>query len=233
VLTDANALFGLAVDTVRLMQIPALLPPVLVVGIGFPDAAVIADTVDLRVRHLTPTAWERREGSGGGPALVRFVQHELFPWLDGDFPSAGEDRIYFGHSLGGLFGADLLVTEPATFDRYIISSPSLWWDHHAIFEREAQWADSHDDLAARVYLGIGALETDEGRRAESANLPADHPNRPARTHLDMVADTARFAGALGARGYPSLELTCRVFHDEYHATVPGAVLTHGLRHFFA
>jgi len=32
--TDGNGLFGLVVDTIRLMQIPALLPSMLIVGIG-------------------------------------------------------------------------------------------------------------------------------------------------------------------------------------------------------
>ena len=231
VLTDGNGLMGLAVDTVRLMQIPGLLPPLLVVGVGYPEAAVVTDTIDLRSRHLTPTPSRHHEGSGQADAFVRFFRTELFPWLDARFPGA-DDRIYFGHSLGGLFGVHVLLTEPDTFGRFIISSPSLWWDHHVVFEREAQRAAAHDDLVARVYLGIGALETDEGRRLETAKLPPDHPNRAARTYLDMVADVARFASDVGARRYPSLELTCRVFHDEFHATVPGVVLTHGLRHFF-
>jgi len=231
ILTDGNGLMGLAVDAVRLMQIPALLPPMLIVGVGYPDATIAADTVDHRFRHFTPTASKHREGSGGADGFVRFFRRELFPWLDARFPTA-DDRIYFGHSLGGLFGVHVLLSAPTTFGRFIVSSPSLWWDHHVVFEREAERAAIHDDLAARVYLGIGALETDEGRRLEGARLPLDHPDRPARTYLDMVADVARFAGALGSRRYPSLELTCRVFHDEFHATAPALVLTHGLRHFF-
>jgi uncharacterized protein len=231
VLTDGNGLMGLAVDAVRFMQIPGLLPSVLVVGVGYPDAAVVTDTIDQRFRHLTPTPSRHREDSGHADSFVRFFRAELFPWLDARFAGAG-DRIYFGHSLGGLFGVHVLLTAPDTFGAFIISSPSLWWDHHAVFEHEAQRAAVHDDLAARVYLGIGALETDEGRRLETANLPPDHPDRAARTYLDMVADVARFASALGTRRYPSLELTCRVFHDEFHSTVPAVVLTHGLRHFF-
>jgi predicted alpha/beta superfamily hydrolase len=232
VLTDGNGFMGLAVDMVRLMQIPGLLPPMLVVGVGYPEAAVLTDTIDQRSRHLTPTPSRHREGSGHADAFLRALRTELFPWLDARFPGAG-DRIYFGHSLGGLFGAHALLTAPDTFGRYIVSSPSLWWDHHVVFEREEQRAATHDDLPARVYLGIGALETDEGRRLETANLPPDHPDRAARTYLDMVADVARFASALGSRRYPSLELTCRVFHDEFHATAAGVVLTHGLRRFFS
>jgi predicted alpha/beta superfamily hydrolase len=230
VVTDANGLFGLTVDTVRMMRIPALLPPLLVVGIGYPDAATIADTADVRVRDLTPTPSRHFDGSGGADAFLRFVRTELFPWLDGRLPPAA-DRIFFGHSLGGLFGVHALLSEPDTFDRYILSSPSLWWDHHVIFEREAQRAATHDDLVAAVYVGIGAFETDEGRRREAVNLPVGHRAKPGRTHLDMVADALRFTEALRGHSYPSLDLACRVFPDEFHATVPAVVLSHGLRHF--
>ncbi len=228
--TDANGLFGLTVDTIRLMRLPALLPSMLVVGIGYPEAATIADTVDVRVRDLTPTPSRHFEGSGGADAFLRFVRTELFPWLGSRLPP-GADRIYFGHSLGGLFGAHVLLTEPDTFDRYILSSPSLWWDHYVTFEREAERAAAHDDLAADVYVGIGAFETDDGRRREAANLPDGHPAKPGRTHLDMVADALRFTEALRGRDYPSLNVACRVFPDEFHVTVPGIVLGHGLRHF--
>src|SRR5262249_43929363 len=230
VVTDANGLFGLTVDTVRLMQLPALVPSLLVVGIGYPDATTIADTVDIRVRDLTPTVSRHFEGSGRADAFLAFVRTELFPWLDGRLPPTA-DRLYFGHSLGGLFGAHVLLTAPDTFDRYILSSPSLWWDHHVLFEREAQRAATHDDLAAAVYVGIGAFETDEGRRREAAKLPDGHRAKPGRTHLDMVADALRFTEALRGRNYPSLDLASRVFPDEFHATVPAFVLSHGLRHF--
>ena len=46
--------------------------------------------------------------------------------------AAARDVTYFGHSLGGLFGAHTLLTATSTFDRYICSSPSLWWDNAAI-----------------------------------------------------------------------------------------------------
>jgi len=135
----------------------------------------------------------------------------------------------FGHSLGGLFGVHALLSEPPVFDDYIISSPSLWWDDHMPFAWEATWAADHGDLAARVYLGIGALETDEGRRLEATNLPEGHPFKPPALYLDMVDDLMRFTAALRQRQYPSLTLDVDVFVDEFHATVPALVLSHGLR----
>lgn len=221
VLTDANGLFGVAVDTIRMMQLPALLPDLLVVGIGYPDAATIGDTLISRARDLTPTPSHHFPGSGGADAFLGFIRDELLPWVG---PPAGP-RIYFGHSLGGLFGTYALFAEPAVFDSLIISSPSLWWDHHTPFT----WPAARDDLTARAYFGIGALETDDGRRLEGTNLPEGHPFKPVATYLDMVDDLRRFTAAVQERSFPNLETAVEVFPDEFHATVAPTVLNRGLR----
>jgi predicted alpha/beta superfamily hydrolase len=228
---DANGLFGLAVDTVRLMQLPALVPAMLVVGVGYPTARTIADTVTIRVRDLTPTTSASFPGSGGADTFLRFIRDEIFRWLERDHPACLAQSIYFGHSLGGLLGVHALLSEPPTFDHHILSSPSLWWDHHRLFDQEQQQA-SAGGRAGVVYFGIGADETDEGRRREGANLPDGHPLKPARTHLDMVDDLIRFVDALRQRSNPNIEIEAVVFADEYHATVAGTVLSHGLRHIF-
>jgi len=98
---DGNGLFGLAVDTIRLMQIPALLPSMLVVGIGYPWADTVADTIDIRARDLTPTLWPTYPGSGGAGAFLRFIRETLFEWVGRQFPSCLASTVFFGHSLGG------------------------------------------------------------------------------------------------------------------------------------
>ncbi len=228
--TDANGLFGLTVDTVRLMQIPALVPPLLVVGVGYPQAATVIDTVEIRTRDLTPTARSGVGRSGGADAFVEFVSTELAPWLAERFPASVEHTTYFGHSLGGLFGAYALLTAPTTFDRYIVSSPSLWWDDGVIFDIERSTAD-RGGLRSEVYFGIGSLETDAGRRVEGRNLPPGHPAKPPAAHLDMVADMHRFVRRLASRNDPTLTIASAEIADEFHATVPGTVLSRALRSF--
>jgi len=232
VVTDGNGLFGLAVSTVGLMQLPRLVPSLLVVGIGYPSAHMLADTVALRNRDLTPTASAAFAGSGGADAFLRFIRAELTPWVERHHLGGPAESIYFGHSLGGLFGTYVMLSEPSSFDHYIIGSPSLWWDHYWIFDYEAEQALRRSDLAAKVFVGIGGDETDEGRRREGRGLPDGHPLKPVRTHLDMVADLGRFNRALRGRHYPTLELADAVFPGEFHVTVPGTVLTHGLRQVF-
>jgi predicted alpha/beta superfamily hydrolase len=231
--TDGNGLFGLVVDTIRLMQIPALLPSMLVVGIGYPGVDAVADTIDMRTRDLTPTSWPVYPGGGGADRFLSFIRGTLFDWIAYRFPTALASTVYFGHSLGGLFGAHALLGEQPVFSHSILSSPSLFWDSYAIFDREAQRAASAPDLVAATFFGIGALETDQGRRLEGRHLPLGHPRRPPATYLDMVDDLLRFTNALRSRCYPSLDMEVAVYPDEFHATVPASVLSHGLRRFFS
>jgi predicted alpha/beta superfamily hydrolase len=231
--SDGNGLFGLVVDTVRLMQIPALLPSVLVVGIGYPGLDTVADTIDIRVRDLTPTRWLAYPDSGGADKFLSFICETLLDWLARRFPSALASTVYFGHSLGGLLGVHALLGARPSFSHSIISSPSLFWDRYVIFDTERQRAETSRDLPAHAFFGIGALETDEGRRMEGELLPPGHPRKPPATHLDMVDDLRRFTDSLLSRRYANFGMTIAVYPDEFHATVPAIVLTHGLRHFFS
>jgi uncharacterized protein len=230
--TDANGLFGIAVDTVRMMQLPALVPSMLVVGVGYPEAGTIADTIEVRTRDLTPTPSPAFPGSGHASRFLRFLQHEVLPLIGGEQPGATDDTLYFGHSLGGLLGVHDLLSEAPVFHHHIISSPSLWWDHHRIFH-ELRSAGVHGERRRRdVFLGIGGDETDAGRRREAANLPVGHPGRPGRTRLDMVDDMLRFIHVLRESDHAGLRLDAAVFPGEYHSTVAPITLARGLRHVF-
>jgi predicted alpha/beta superfamily hydrolase len=237
-LTDGNGFFGAAVDLVRSMRLAAHLPSMVVVGIGYRLGA-LHETAVLRTRDLTPTSdsgyarlYPERSEMGGARAFLGFVRQELVPWVGDRYPVVGPDRAFFGHSLGGLFGTFVLLTAPETFQRYAIGSPSLWWDGGVSFAQEQAYADAHDDLPARVFLGIGSDETHEGRQREAANLPPEMRAKAGAWRIDMVADMRRFAERLERRRYPSLRVASAVFPDEFHVTVPLLTLSRALRTLF-
>jgi len=231
VVTDANGLFGLVLDTVRLMQIYALMPSLLIVGIGYPDASILEDTVHVRARDLTPTARPDFENSGGGPSFLQFIRDRALPRF-ATHRSNSLPSIYFGHSLGGLFGVQALLSEARTFDHHIISSPSLWWNRDWLVETERRHMERGQLLRGAVFFGIGGDETDAGRRREAARLPDGHWQKPPPMRLDMVEDMTRFVDVLERRSDPGLELASVVFPGEYHSTTPAMTLTRGLRHIF-
>jgi len=149
-----------------------------VVGVGYPAADTVADTIDIRTRDLTPTRWLAYPGSGGADGFLRFVRETLFDWIAHRFPSSLTSTIYFGHSLGGLFGVHALLGRGPSFSHSILSSPSLFWDHYAMSGRERQRAETTRDLVANAFFGIGALETDEGRRLEGQHASSAQGARP-------------------------------------------------------
>jgi pimeloyl-ACP methyl ester carboxylesterase len=148
-----------------------------------------------------------------------------------------DDSAFFGYSLGGLFATYVLLNEPATFRRYGIGSAALFWDNELMFDREAAYARTHDDLPAKVHFSVGANESTEGERRWREQLPAD---RRAKAEAladgdppyDMVADVERMVAALRRRAYPDFEIEFDVWPGEYHQTAPPLALSRSLRYLF-
>jgi len=100
--------------------------------------------------------------------------------------------------------------------RYIIGSPSIYWDDAVTFEYEARYAARYTDLSATVFLSGGALEA------------IFEPEFAA-----MVANVIKLREILIARDYPGLKLTTHIFEDETHLSVIPATMSRGLRAVFA
>jgi predicted alpha/beta superfamily hydrolase len=235
-LTDANGFFGAAVDIIRLMQLARHLPPLLVVGIGYP-AGALGDTIAVRTRDLTPTEdaafaelFPEQSVTGGAGSFFQFIESELKLWVADRFHLEPDDSAYFGHSFGGLFGTYVLLTAPAAFGRYILGSPSLWWDHGAMFDYGPPPAAA--GRPSVVYIGVGANETDEGRQRESVNMPPEEQAKGRARHIDLVADASRMAERLRRPDWPGRPVDFEVFADEFHVTVPFLTLSRGLRRVF-
>jgi uncharacterized protein len=235
---DGNGLFASAVDIVRLMQLSAHLPPLLVVGIGYRMAG-IDETVLVRTRDFTPTSDPRfgrwfpdHTMMGGAANFLAFIRDELKPWIYSHYRVDPGDAAYFGHSLGGLFATYVLLTEPATFRRYGIGSPSLWWHDDMMFPYEQRYADEHDDLAAKVFFAVGAFEDHDGRQREASRLSDEERALAQLRYIDMVADTQRMYELLRGRNYASLEIDSIVMPDEFHITVAPVNLSRSLRFLF-
>ena len=236
--SDANGLFAGAVEMVRFMQLSAHLPPILVVGIGYRMGG-IAETVIVRARDFTPTYDEQfvrwfpeQKLMGGADNFLAFIRDELKPWVQSHYRVDADDSMFFGHSLGGLFANYVLLTEPTTFRRYGIGSPSLWWHNDMMFDYEVRYSEAHNDLPARAFFSVGAFEDHDGRQREASRLSADERAAAGLRYIDMVADTERMVDALRRREYPSLVVDKVVLPDEFHITVAHINLSRALRNLF-
>jgi predicted alpha/beta superfamily hydrolase len=219
---DGNALFGLATDISRLLSLNPAFPETIVVGIAYPGAGR-GDVLRLRLADFTPTNVPQEdtlhgahtlplgERSGNAPAFTQVLLHEVLPLVERRFRADSTQRVLWGYSLGGLFAFGLLLEYPGVFRSYLLSSPSLWWDRRWVLRREAELAHRRDELPARLFLSIGALEQAADPWAEMA------------TNLERLQQT------LVGRGYRGLEVSTAVLADETHLSVPAASFARGIR----
>jgi predicted alpha/beta superfamily hydrolase len=242
---DANGTFGGVVSSLRLPQLYGSIPPVLVIGIGYRIQRE-HEMYQLRARDLTPfqgdpTFAAKNWESGRADEFLDFIRDDLKPWVALQYGVDPDDDVFFGYSLGGLFGTYVLLTQPETFKRYGLGSPSLWFQGHAIFKLEADRASSRDDLAAEVFFSTGELETPRGAHCLEATLPegkreAAKAAREAEIamvgEIDMVQDMVTMVERLRERNYPSLKMGSEVLSDESHYTATLRCLSKSMRFLF-
>lgn len=244
---DADELFGLATDTVRLLEDCGSIPPSLVVGIGYPIQS-FDQAMEPRSTDFTPLpdpAYERLVSelsggkrsvvTGGAAAFLRFLRNELKPRIASTYPVNPNDATLAGHSLGGLFGLYALFEAPDTFLRYVIGSPCLLCGDLEMFRRELAYAESRRDLQARLYLNVGNEEADLQRilNVPPAMSAAERRYLEATGHPDSVALFRKFVRQLESRRFPGLRMQAVVEPGEGHDTIPPLMFSRGLRAVFS
>ena len=209
---------GTVRDATRIMSMSAETPEPIVVGLSFTDASMSA-YLRSRAQWFTPTQWVppaivgvkdlHAEQAGQALTYLAFIRDQVLPRLEQDF-RIGE-RWLVGHSFSGLFGLRALLTEPSLFQKYLLASPSIWWDRRAILEVERAYAAANDDLDAAVFMTAGEHE---GMLGDDFN---------------MAGNVIELADRLVGHGFPSLRLHHQVLPGESHSSTIGAAVSHGLR----
>lgn len=124
-------------------------PKSIVVGIA---------TVDRRRDFTFPTSIQadkkKYPTSGQSDKFRSFFETELQPYIDSNYKT-NHDKTIIGQSLGGLFATELLLKKPALFNRYIIISPSLWWDNGSLFNQTSDLLTANCTQQTDIYIGVG------------------------------------------------------------------------------
>jgi len=214
-LLDADYSFALAHNIVEHLSDRRDLDQLLIVGIAYagPLRYKLNRTRDYTPTHVPTGGYgpEYQRESGGGANFRRFLKEELIPFIEQQY-RVRDDRTLVGHSYGGLFASWVAFTDPALFQRYIIVSPSLWYDDHLMVDVERRYAEHHTSLPARMFFTVGERELNAQR--------------------DMVSDLRRFVEQVQGRGYEGLELRLRVLPENTHDSVFPAGLGLGLRYVY-
>ena len=199
--TDAAYAFPLISQMARRMNLDGpRIEDFILVGLSYAESD---DPMLSRTRDYTPSARPNaRTPEGGGRAYQTYLKTEVLPFIEGRFRADTGRRIILGHSFGSLFATQILFSDPDLFSAYVLGSPSLWFNDREMFKAEADFAASHNDLKAQVFMYIG-----EGEGAGPGK------------RFDMVSDNRRFEAALKGRNYPGLSLQSIEVAGEDHLTV--------------
>ncbi len=97
---------------------------------------------------------EQYPTTGGSAAFIDFLGRELVPYVDTHFRTT-VDRLLIGQSLGGLLATEVLFKQPALFQRYLIVSPSLWWDNGSLLKQKPAYPTGTANAQAQVFIAVG------------------------------------------------------------------------------
>ncbi|MCP4610928.1 MAG: alpha/beta hydrolase, partial [Planctomycetes bacterium] len=198
---DGNAWFGMTTTITQMLAFGKELSEMIVVGIGYPTDE-IKEILVLREIDLTPS--KVKTDSGGAEQFLEFLEKDVTPYVDITYRTKTSDRTLMGKSHGGLFALYALFHKPDLFKRYIVMSPTLWWDEGVIFEYEEAFAAQHAKLPVKLFLSVGEKEPEVNYR--------------------MVSNLKKLQAKLESRQYNGLDVTMIIMEDETHFSVtPGAI----------
>lgn len=204
---DADGHFDYAVRFSRYLHTPfeQNIPNMLVVGVRSTRRTAI----------LTPKTGEQRfdtvKGRGEADAFLLFLEKELLPRMESGF-GAGQMRVIFGHSLGGLFAVYAHARKPHLFRGIIAASPSVGYGGGFFYKKclPAQIQGFTGVPATYLYISVGGK---------------DLPN--------YATETAAFTRALDSLRPPRLVWEFEAFPTMTHWATAPATLYKGLYAMFA
>ena len=229
--TDAGSNFSGLMSSLPLMQLVNDLPHFILIGIDY-KSKKSNDSMSLRNRDLTPTndsIWMSGQKEmykifgdlpevepGGAKEFLEFIDHKVKPLINDKYHVNSSDQTYCGFSLGGLFGLFTLFTSPKSFNRYVIGSPSMWWDNKHMLQVEEEYSKHNKELPAKIFISAGDLEEEGDSDA-----------------FRMVTNVKSLSKTLKKRDYEGLTMKTVILEDETHCSAVAATLNRGLRSVFS
>lgn len=119
---------------------------------------------------------EQYKTAGSSARFIAFLQKELQPFISNKY-KGGPSKMLIGQSLAGLLAAEILLKHPLLFNKYIIISPSLWWDNGSLLNQSSSLLQDTFTQVTDVYIGVG----------KEGLTPGSHP-RVMEVDANLLAD---------------------------------------------
>ena len=202
--------------TKKLLELSGKIASTILVGIS--QEGDFMRVVSDRSRDLTPTHIpqdkmlvypESAPTSGGADHFLAFIEHELIPLVEKEYRADTSNRGFIGSSYGGLFAAWTMVNRPQLFQRYIMTSPALYWDDYLFFKQEEELWQKSQTLNAKVYISAGEKELEP-----------------------FLQSVIRFRERFTAHNYKGFEFTFHIMRERDHETSYIEALPNGLLYLY-
>lgn len=154
---------------------------------------------------------KRYPSSGKSDRFINFLEKELQPYIEKKYKTSSS-RTIIGQSLGGLLATEILFKKPELFSKYIIVSPSLWWDNGSLLNLKPEILQTTFTKQTGVYIGVG----------KEGLTPSDIP------HV-MEVDANLLMEKLKASKSRSLAVYFDYLPQEDHATIMHQAIFNALR----
>ena len=238
--TDGNGMFPLAAAQMAIMALGG--KGAVVVGIGYPTDDYMRP-MTLRYRDLTPVTEDKTlfptqpplaeaDQGGGSELFYRFITEELRPAVSASYPLDTHHQTLYGHSLGGLFVLGVMFKHPDSFNSYVASSPSIWWDNRSVLMDESGFLarEKRAKHPIRVLICVGAKEQDPYSQVPpgAGNMPLSEVNK--KIAAARMVDNAHALAQRLAHGDAQSGLVVRFqdFSAEDHLSVIPASISRAL-----
>jgi len=124
-------------------------PKSIVVGIA---------TVDRKRDFTFPTTVEKDKirfpATGHSDQFIAFIEKELQPFIEKKYKT-NDSKTIIGQSLGGLLGTEILLKKPTLFNKYVIVSPSLWWNNGSLLDLDSEMLKENFKQQTDIYIAVG------------------------------------------------------------------------------
>jgi len=148
--------------------------------------------------------------AGHSEKFIAFIERELQPFIEKNYRTNSTKTIV-GQSLGGLLATEILIKKPTLFNKYIIISPSLWWDNGSLLNFPVADIENKE-----IYLAVGK----EGLT-------------PTSTPRVMEDDVKLLSKKIGKAKAENANLLLDYLPEENHATIMHQAISNAFKVMFS
>lgn len=181
-----------------------------------PESIVVGIANINRKRDFTyPSSIEEDKkqfpGTGHSDKFISFIEKELQPFIAKEY-KVNDSKMIIGQSFGGLLTTEILIKKPQLFNKYVIISPSLWWDNGSLLKQNSSLLSEGFSQRTGVYIGVGKEGLSPG------NTP----------HV-MEVDANLLAEKLKAGKSKTVQVNFDYLPEEDHATITHQAIFNAFR----